>query len=73
MHVRIWLLVGFAAGLVGLPAPAAAQEPFDVQAYYDKHEVLIPMRDGVKLFTIIYAPKDTTEEYPILLTRTAYG
>ena len=73
MHVRIWLLVGFAAGLVGLPAPAAAQEPFDVQAHYDKHEVLIPMRDGVKLFTIIYTPKDTSEEYPILLTRTAYG
>lgn len=73
MRVRPWLFVVLAAGLVGLTAPAAAQEPFDVQAHYDKHEVLIPMRDGVKLFTIIYTPKDAREEYPILLTRTAYG
>jgi hypothetical protein len=50
-----------------------AQTPYDVKAHYVKREVYIPMRDGVKLFTIVYSPKDTTARYPILMTRTAYG
>jgi putative CocE/NonD family hydrolase len=49
------------------------QDSFDVKAHYDKQEVMIPMRDGVKLFTIVYTPKDKAGRYPILLTRTAYG
>lgn len=40
---------------------------------YDKREVLIPMRDGVKLFTAIYTPKDPSRTYPILLQRTPYS
>ena len=51
----------------------AAQDAYDVRAHYTKSEVMIPMRDGVKLFTIIYAPKDTRQKYPILITRTAYS
>ncbi len=51
----------------------AAQPAFDVKANYVKRELLIPMRDGVKLFTIVYAPRDTTRTYPLLMTRTAYG
>ena len=31
------------------------------------------MRDGVKLFTTIYAPKDSTQKHPILMTRTPYS
>ncbi len=31
------------------------------------------MRDGIKLFTAIYIPKDTTEDHPILMTRTPYS
>ena len=31
------------------------------------------MRDGVKLYTTVYAPKDTSQSYPILLTRTPYS
>ena len=31
------------------------------------------MRDGVKLFTAIYLPKDATEKHPILMTRTPYS
>ena len=34
---------------------------------------MIPMRDGVKLFTIIYSPRDTSRTYPFLMTRTGYG
>ena len=50
-----------------------AQAPYDVKANYVKREVYIPTRDGVKLFTIIYSPKSSTERYPMLMTRTAYG
>ena len=39
---------------------------------YIKKEIYITMRDGVKLFTSIYQPKDNTEKHPILLTRTPY-
>lgn len=38
-----------------------------------KMEVMVPMRDGAKLFTSIYIPKDTTRTYPILLKRTPYS
>jgi len=40
---------------------------------YYKMERYIPMRDGVKLFTSIYIPKDSSEEHPILMTRTPYS
>jgi putative CocE/NonD family hydrolase len=40
---------------------------------YTKKEVYIPMRDGVKLFTSIYLPKNVSEKHPILLTRTPYS
>jgi len=40
---------------------------------YTKQEVMIPMRDGVKLFTSIYVPIDTTRLHPILMTRTPYS
>ncbi len=39
---------------------------------YTKREAMIPMRDGVKLFTSIYEPKDKSQKYPILLDRTPY-
>jgi hypothetical protein len=45
----------------------------DLRARYTKQEVEIPMRDGVKLFTIVYAPKDTSRAVPILMTRSPYG
>ena len=40
---------------------------------YTKKEVDIEMRDGVKLHTTIYSPKDTSQEYPILMQRTPYS
>jgi putative CocE/NonD family hydrolase len=44
-----------------------------VKARYEKLEARIPMRDGVRLFTAVYVPRDTTRSYPILMTRTPYG
>lgn len=40
---------------------------------YTKREVSIPMRDGVKLFTSVYEPKDKSNKYPIMLNRTPYS
>lgn len=40
---------------------------------YTKTEVYIPMRDGVKLFTTVYAPNDASEKHPVLITRTPYS
>lgn len=43
-----------------------------IKANYDKTEEYITMRDGAKLFTVIYSPKDQSQKYPILLNRTPY-
>ena len=40
---------------------------------YTKKEITISMRDGVKLFTVLYVPKNNTEKHPILITRTPYS
>lgn len=44
-----------------------------VKDNYDKQEVTIEMRDGIKLHTTIYSPKDKSQEYPILMMRTPYS
>ncbi|MGH7443955.1 MAG: CocE/NonD family hydrolase [Longimicrobiales bacterium] len=46
---------------------------FDVRAHYTKSEHMVAMRDGVELFTVVYQPKDSSVEYPILLFRTPYS
>lgn len=56
--------------------PAAAQ-PVDsawIAAHYRKVEARIPMRDGVRLHTALYLPRDTAgRRFPILMTRTPYS
>lgn len=66
LFTLIFVLTGIVVSLVAQPA-------FDIASYYDKREVLIPMRDGVRLFTSIYTPKNTAKDHPILLTRTPYS
>lgn len=44
-----------------------------VKNNYTKREVYIPMRDGTRLFTIIYEPKDKSKKYPMLMQRTCYS
>lgn len=43
-----------------------------VRQNYTKIERRVAMRDGIKLFTSIYIPKDQSKKYPILLNRTPY-
>ena len=40
---------------------------------YQRSEVMIPMRDGVKLHAVILKPADITEPLPFLIQRTPYG
>ena len=44
-----------------------------VRENYYKIERMVPMRDGKKLFTAIYIPRDSTEKHPILMRRTPYS
>ena len=52
---------------------AQKQDSIYMRTHYDKMEVQIPMRDGIKLFTVLYLPKDQSKKYPILLNRTCYN
>jgi len=56
-----------------MPAAAQTGAPFDVRAHYTKRVAMIPMRDGVRLYTSILVPNDTTAAHPIVMTRTPYG
>jgi len=60
-----------------LSAVASGQEATRLESYirlhYIKQEHSIPMRDGAKLFTTIYTPRDTTKKYPLLMKRTPYS
>jgi uncharacterized protein len=40
------------------------------RSHYTKYEYRIPMRDGIRLFTSIYVPKDLSQPYPIIMQRT---
>src|SRR5215467_6895560 len=54
------------------PPKEAPKEDY-VKAHYTKYEYRIPMRDGKKLFTSVYVPKDASQPYPILMDRTPYN
>lgn len=61
--------------MAGLSATVVAQNEdstWFVSNYY-KIERMVPMRDGVRLFTSFYIPKDTVEKHPFLMTRTPYS
>ena len=62
-----------ACSIIILANGASAQTPFTVRDHYDKFEYKIAMRDGVKLFTSVYVPKDHSQKYPVLMDRTPYS
>ncbi|MCU0705536.1 MAG: CocE/NonD family hydrolase [Fimbriiglobus sp.] len=72
------LFAGFAFAQTRPSAPPSLS-PADVEVKnlikenYTKTEYRIPMRDGTKLFTTVYTPKDDSKTYPILLQRTPYS
>jgi putative CocE/NonD family hydrolase len=72
------LALGIGFWLGGFPATAAAQEvtPKDLEdqaRQFTTTAAMVPMRDGVKLYTTVYAPKNQTAPLPFVLMRTPYG
>jgi hypothetical protein len=51
----------------------AQQSSREYTAVFDKIEAMIPVRDGIKLHTEIYIPKNASTPLPILFERTPYG
>ncbi len=68
--MRSSVLIAVFAGLLAIPADA--QEPA-AKPIFKLQEVMIPMRDGVKLQTAILTPVDQQGPLPILFRRTPYG
>ena len=76
MTHRILALAAVCAPLFAQPqqdAEAVRKQLAYTRANYTKYEYKIPMRDGVKLFTSVYVPKDRSQPYPILMQRTPYS
>lgn len=69
MHRYTFVVLFFAVTCV----TAFAQDSIYVAQHYQKRECYIPMRDGIRLFTVIYTPRDTLRSYPIMMFRTPYG
>src|SRR5215472_4394379 len=64
------LFAGIFVAIAALNVSSAA--PPD-RAVFTYSEVMIPMRDGVRLQTVILTPVDQREPLPILFRRTPYG
>jgi hypothetical protein len=63
----------FAVAQAQLSSPQSPPEDY-VRAHYTKYEFRIPMRDGKRLFTAVYVPKDAPAgPYPFLMDRTPYS
>jgi putative CocE/NonD family hydrolase len=71
----IFLLCAASLGAHAATAQATPTEPEEnyVRSHYTKYEYRIAMRDGVHLFTAVYVPKDSSQAYPFLVTRTPYS
>lgn len=68
----MWL--GALLGLLGMAwVSARGADPAWLAERYTKYEHRIPMRDGARLFTRVYVPKDDSTNYPIVITRTPYA
>jgi hypothetical protein len=69
-----FLAAPFPCVAAGGPVPDPKADALaEIKAHYTKYEYRIPMRDGKRLFTAVYVPKDALQSYPILMTRTPYS
>ena len=56
-----------------VPLWSCGQTPNYVKDNYEKREAYIPMRDGKRLYTAIYIPRDHSRRWPFLMERTPYS
>ncbi len=73
MKLRKTPLMFMISLFLSIPVFAQTTEDYKVEDNYDKQEVYITMRDGVKLHTTIYSPKDKSKDYPVIMQRTPYN
>ena len=70
MKFNLRLLTVMCCLLISLAALVAQDKPLPS---FEKKQEMIVMRDGVKLFTVIHAPKEQKEALPIIMVRSPYG
>lgn len=71
---RLLLLVFILAHSVGLWAQNGRNVTEEwLKENYTKREVMIPMRDGARLYTAVYEPVSSSEAKPVMLVRTPYS
>jgi len=71
--MRVSFLFVFILAWFGASSQGTVQDSAWIRDNYYKIEQYIPMRDGTKLFTSIFIPRDSSEKHPILMTRTPYS
>ncbi len=72
-RVFLLLVVVFVGGYEARADGQKTKDSTWIAENYDKKEYEIVMRDGAKLFTAVYSPKDKSEKYPMMLYRTPYS
>ncbi len=71
---KIVLALAIASATAGFALRGRRGEtPSDLSAVFEKLDVMIPMRDGVRLHTEVYVPRNTPQPAPFIFERTPYG
>ena len=73
LRKTIWVLAAMVVLAAGAGAQGQETERPDLTRLFEKHDVMVPMRDGVRLHTEIYTPKDGNGPWPMIMMRTPYG
>ena len=71
MQRTLWFLA--LAGALVLIIPAGHSQPTQDDVPFERTEAMVEMRDGVKLFTLLFVPKNAKGPLPMILIRTPYG
>jgi putative CocE/NonD family hydrolase len=72
-QIRVFLFALLFIPIFSFAQNEPKPDEYDIKAHYTKFEYRIPMRDGIKLFTAVYVPKDQSQKYPFLISRTPYS
>ncbi len=70
-NLLAWLLISFAASTLTVAQEEPLREAFP-RDDFTVQEIVVPTRDGVKLYTLIITPKQDTGNLPVILKRTPY-
>jgi len=73
MKKTVWTIVLLLFITISYAQTVFTQDSAWIRDNYIKKEFQVPMRDGTKLFTAVYMPKDASEKHPILMNRTPYS